>query len=79
MFLLNRIEQDPQVQVVQQSVATPQTEFIDRAVNVLLVSQRQVPTIYNTVEIPQAHFIPVVIHDRCLCKRSWSSHRSSTL
>ena len=36
MFLQNRIEQDPQVQVVQQSVATPQTQFISNAVNVLL-------------------------------------------
>ena len=69
MFLLSRIEQVPQAQVAQQTVATPQTQFIDRDVTVSLVTQRQMPTsqkIQNTVGILQAQFISVVMHDRCL-------------
>ena len=58
--LLGRIEQVPQAQVEQQTVATPRTKLIDRAVNVPLVTQRQMPTIEEIpkiVEIPQAHFM----------------------
>ena len=60
MSLLSRIEQVPQAQVEQQTVATPQTQFVGRAVTIPLVTQRQVPTIQKiskTVEIPRAQFM----------------------
>ena len=56
--------QAPQAQVVQQSVAIPQTQSIDRAVKVLEVPQGQVPTIQEiqkTVETPKAQFLHVAI------------------
>ena len=65
MSLLSRI-----AQVEQQTVALPGTQFIDRAVNVPLVTQREgVPTIKQipkTVEIPHSQFIPAEIQDRFL-------------
>ena len=75
MLLLSRIELAPQAQVVQKTVTIPQTQFIVRAVNVLLMTQRQVPTIQKIqkiVGILKVHFednvvdLPVVIHGRCL-------------
>ena len=68
--LVEQVEQAPQAQVVQKTVAIPQTQFIDRLVNVPLVTQRQVRTIQKiqkTLEIPQAKLedeltdVPVVM------------------
>ena len=39
MTLLNRIEQAWQAQVLQKNSGNPTTQFIDRAVNVPLVTQ----------------------------------------
>ena len=58
MSLLSRIAQVPQAWVVQQTVAIPHTQCIDRVANVPFVTQREVPTIKKTIEMPQARFIP---------------------
>ena len=62
MSLLSRIERAQQAHVAQQTVAIQPTQFVDRAVNVLLVTQRQVPiiqTILQTVEIIQRQ-VPII-------------------
>ena len=58
--LVEQVGQVSLAQVVQKTVAIPETPVFDRAVNVPSVTQRQVPTTQKTVEIPLAQFIHAV-------------------
>ena len=77
MSLLSRIGPVPQSQVVQQTVATPQTHFIDRVVTLLWRhgdSADQPEKIQNTVEIPHG----AIQGDEPVVRRQSQSSRRST-
>ena len=77
MSLPSRIGPVPQAQVVQQTVATPQTHFIDRAVHIPLETWRQCRStrkIQNTVVVPHG----AVQRDEPVVQRQSQSSRRST-